>query len=120
MDPIKAKREVLKIRGNDSEIKEHRTTIASLLTLIAHFDIKTEFKVLYVEFVPDPPEPDAPLFKDHEDDHLAEQVKEIEAKTMEELQLNPGHLGGKKIEIVEVDNATESEPRKEEDLPDFD
>jgi hypothetical protein len=49
--PLKVKRDILKLKGSDTELQEYNPTVQSILTLIATYDLKFEFMIKYVESV---------------------------------------------------------------------
>lgn len=109
----KVKKEILKLDGTPKELDEFKPTIVSLITLIRHFDIKCELKVIYAtEDISAPVQ--MPVIK-------PEAVKGEMEKQEEEIT-NPELLSeklGKKVEVVEVVNSQRVE-LNQEDIPDFD
>lgn len=110
--PTKVKQDVLKLTGTKKELEAFNPTITSLLTLITTYDIKFEFMVKYVE--QDFSEPIIEESINPVKKEMIEQAKDIEYNT------GPNYIGGKKVEVVEIDNTPKKhKPIKEEEFPDF-
>lgn len=106
--PLKAKQDILKLKGSEKELREFEPTLLSIFKLIAHYDIKTELKVIYMS-------------DDGEIEGNLPPVESVHVKSYMEKQdsdIKDPDLKPKK-NIVTVQSSVESSERGTDGPPDF-
>lgn len=113
-EPSRVKQEILKLPGTKKELDAYKPSLATLMTLIETYDIKHEFKITYVKKdLNEPVEEEEPFI-----DPLKKEMEEQGKSIKKEPDVEKTEYGGKKVQIVEVENTT-GKPVKDDDIPDF-